>query len=99
MQRHHQHVRRVIEDRLRAVAVVHVDIEDRRRPARGDDPLRGDRGVVEVAEAAGMSAGRMVARRPRQRVGSVAIKCRISRIDRRIRRAGDRVPCPRAQRR
>jgi hypothetical protein len=48
-----EHVRVVPEDRLRAVAVVGVPVDD--RDARRAEPLqrvsRGDRNVVEEAEA------------------------------------------------
>ena len=67
---HHQHVAAGIEDLLRAVAVMIIDIEDR-DPARAivAQPLRGDRGVVDEAIAAGEAGAGMVARRPAQREG------------------------------
>ena len=70
MQVDHQHVRPRVEDLLRAVAVVVVDIED------GDpggtlvaEPLRGDGGVVDVAIAAHEAGAGVMAGRPAQREG------------------------------
>ena len=50
--RDHQDVRAAIEDLLRAVAVMGVDIEDRDAPEAAAQTLRRDCRVVEVAEAA-----------------------------------------------
>jgi hypothetical protein len=52
MDRGKEHVRPVIENRLRAIAVmiVHVEHRDPRHPGVAHR-LRGNRGVVEVAEA------------------------------------------------
>jgi hypothetical protein len=64
-----EHVGAVIEDALRAVAGVDVDVEDRHAAAFPAQVFRRDRGVVEVAEAARHIAIGMMARRPAERVG------------------------------
>ena len=71
MQIDHQHVLPRVEDFLRAVAVVIVDVED------GDagrtliaQPLRGDRGVVDVAITAHETGAGVMAGRAAQREGS-----------------------------
>ena len=64
------HVGAVIEDLLRAVAMVVVDIED--GDALGalvEEPLRGDGGVVDVAIAAHEAGAGMVAGRAAEREG------------------------------
>src|SRR5580692_806405 len=57
-----QHVRAIVENLLRAVAVMGVDIEDRDARMTRAQPLRGDRGVVEIAKAGGAVGARMMAR-------------------------------------
>ena len=57
------------EDALRAVAVMHVDIEDRDALVLAAQALRGDRGVVQEAEAAGHVGIGVMAGRPAERVG------------------------------
>ena len=66
----HQHVRPLVEDFLRAVAVMVVDVEDG-DPARAlvAEPLRGDCGVVDVAIAAHEAGAGVMARRPAEREG------------------------------
>ncbi len=46
-----EHVVAAIEDRLRAVAVVIVDVEDRRTHPWIGEPLRRDRDVVQIADS------------------------------------------------
>ncbi|CAN5182619.1 hypothetical protein BH10PSE6_BH10PSE6_10790 [soil metagenome] len=53
MDRNGQHVGPLEEDALRAVAVMHVDVEDRDALVLAAQALRGDRRVVQEAEAAG----------------------------------------------
>ena len=53
MERHRQHVGARVEDALRAIAVMQVDVEDRHARALLAQALRGDRRIVEEAEAAG----------------------------------------------
>jgi hypothetical protein len=69
--RHREHIRLFVEDSLRAVAMMHVDIEDR-------DPLMlqlkmscRHRAIVQKAESPGDVAKGMVTGRPAQRVGRV----------------------------
>jgi hypothetical protein len=70
----HQHVGALVEDRLRAVAVVVVDVEHRHPPrAPRAQRLRRHRGVVDVAVAAGEGAVRVVARRPAEREGGAPL--------------------------
>ena len=65
----------VVEHPLRAVAVVDVDVDDRdaREPAR-ERVRRGDRDVVEEAEAHRAVALGVVARRPDQRERRLAAR-------------------------
>ena len=64
-------VRPLVEDRLRAVAVMRVDVEHRDAGgARLAEGLRGDRCVVQVAGAAVSGGSGVVAGRTAQRVGS-----------------------------
>src|SRR5690606_3759927 len=61
----------VVEDRLRAIAVMVVDVEHGDPLSAGvTHPLRGDRGVVEETVAAVIVCSSMMARRPAQSEGS-----------------------------
>ena len=73
----------VLQDRLRAVAVVHVPVDDRHSPrvAVVQQPPRGHGDVAEEAEAHCPLAERVVARRPHEREPS-----RPRRLDREPRR-------------
>ena len=62
-----QHIVSRIEDRLRSVAVMVIEIEDGRPQTAVRKPLRGDGDVVEIAVAAEHVGARVMARRPRQR--------------------------------
>ena len=99
VQRHERHVVALVEDLLRAVAVVVVDVEHGDpRARRGGDVGGGDRGVVEEAVPAVQRRRGVVARRPAQPVGDAARR----RARRRSRRARSRPPsgpprtCPRS---
>ena len=65
MQRDEAHVAAVVEDLLRAVAVVVVDVEDRDPRASVRPRRRRDRGVVEEAVARVRVGGRVMAGRAR----------------------------------
>ena len=68
VQRHEQHVAPRVEDLLRAVAVVVVDVENGdARAALIHQVLRGDGGVVQITVAAHGGGRRVMARRPAQR--------------------------------
>ena len=69
MDRNGQHIVAAIEDRLRAVAVMNIDIEDGDPLVFRAQMLGGERGVVEIAETAGPVAIGMMPGRPAQRVG------------------------------
>ena len=69
MQRGEEHVGPIVEDALRAVAVMHVDVENRNARQRAAHVLRRDRDVVEIAEPAGHVGIGVVARRPAQPIG------------------------------
>ena len=58
-----------VEDALRAVAVMEIDVEDGDPRLCPQQALRSDRRIVEEAEAAGDIHKGMVARRPAQRIG------------------------------
>ncbi len=88
------HVGAAIEDFLRAVAVVIVDVQDRHAlRALVDEGLGGDGGVVDVAVAAHEAGAGMVARRAAEREGST-----FARLDetgprqRHVMRRLDRIP-------
>src|SRR3546814_12958856 len=57
-----EHVRPRVEDALRAVAVMHVDVEDRQPRPAPRHRLRRDGDVVQEAEAAGEVGAGVVAR-------------------------------------
>ena len=70
MQVEHLHVAALVEDFLRAVAVMVVDIEDGdARRALVAEPLGDDRGVVDVAVAAHEGRAGVMARRAAEREG------------------------------
>src|SRR6185503_5767267 len=64
MDRHREHVGSLVEDPLCAVAVMHVDIEDRDALMLQPKLRRRHRAVVEKTEAAGHVGKGMMARRP-----------------------------------
>ncbi|CAM2153272.1 hypothetical protein PT2222_20123 [Paraburkholderia tropica] len=101
MQRGKQHVVAIVEDRLRAVAVVIVDVENRHAPCALREPVRGgERRVVEVAVAAHHVAARVMAGRAAQRErGLCAVVHALRAREREIRRLLDRVPGARRDRR
>jgi hypothetical protein len=93
MDRNRQNITAMIEDALRAVAVMHIDIKDRRTPPGAQQGLRGNRGIVEKAETAGKIAERMVTGRAAQGIGSrFACQYGIHRSQRRLRRPVSRLP-------
>ncbi len=69
MDRHGEHIVALEEDALRAVAVMDVDIEHGDAPVLLPQPLGGDGGVVQEAEAAGHVGIGVMARRPAERIG------------------------------
>ena len=69
--RHREDVLPLVKDALRAVAVVHVDIEDRNALMLQPKVASCHRAVVEEAEAAGHVGIGVVARRTAQRVGRI----------------------------
>ena len=70
-----QHVGAVVEDLLDALTVMHVGVEDGHALELGAQRLRGNGGVVQVAEAAGCFAARVMAGRAAQRVsGALAME-------------------------
>ena len=71
MDRHREDVRPFVEDALRAVAVVDVDVEDRDALMLQPQMRRRDRAVVEETEAAGHVAIGVMAGRTAQRIGRV----------------------------
>src|SRR6056297_2743776 len=70
MDRDGQYVVAIVENALRAVAVMHVDIEDRRAQARHTQPFGCDGSVVEKAEPPGQIAEGMMPRRAAEGVDS-----------------------------
>ncbi|KGX96322.1 hypothetical protein Y023_5101 [Burkholderia pseudomallei A79D] len=88
VQRHEQYRRIVVERLLRAVAVMHVPVDDRHPldAVRGLRMARRDRDVVVVAVAHREIGARMVARRPDQRI-RLPKRPRHHRIDSRARGA------------
>ena len=72
MDRHGQHIGAGVEDALRAVAVVQVDIEYRNARRRLAQRLRRDRRIVEEAEAAGDVGEGVMSGRPAKRIGGWA---------------------------
>ena len=64
-----EHVGAVIEDALRAVAVMDVDIEHGHAPVLAAQPLGGDGGVVQEAEAARHVGISVMAGRPAEGEG------------------------------
>src|SRR3546814_18597376 len=69
--RYGEHVAAVVEDVLLPVAVVIVDVQDRRPPELGK-VVRGHRGVAEIAEPAEYPTPGMVARRAGPRLSHAA---------------------------
>ncbi|MPL86073.1 hypothetical protein SDC9_32049 [bioreactor metagenome] len=93
MQRDRQHVVTFVEDALRAVAVMHVDVEDRRAMAARAQILGRDAAVVEEAEPARDLAIGMMARGARQRIGPArARQDLVGATQRGLRRPVDRLP-------
>ena len=73
MEREEEDVVAIVEDRLGAVAMVIVDIEDRNpRGTPVDEGLGGDGGIVQEAIAAVIVLARMMARRPAEGEGGSA---------------------------
>ena len=93
MDRHGQHVGALVEDALRAVAVMQVDVDDRHARGEAAKVLGGDRRIVEEAEAAGDIAEGMMARRAAERIGGAfACQHRVGGRHRRSRRSSRRCP-------
>jgi len=67
--RHREHVGPFVEDALRAIAVMNVDIEDRHALMLQAQMRRCDRAVVEETEATGQIAIGVMARRTTKRIG------------------------------
>ena len=83
MERHGQHVGARVKDALGAVAVMQVDIEDRHARRILAQALRGDRRIVEEAEAAGDVGKGVMPGRAAQRVSrGLACQHRVGRLDR-----------------
>ena len=101
VQRSVPHVGPVIEDHLRAVAVVRVDVQHRHLGRPGHpERLGGDGGVVQVAGPAVAAAGRVVPGRPAQRVGQPGAGAdQAGRGQRGIHRAADGGPAARPDQR
>ena len=89
VERHEQHVVAVVEDLLRTVAVVIVDVDDRDARAAVDPCLSGDRGVVQVAVARERIRRGVMTGRTRARVRAAhpcvgdGLPCRERDVDRR----------------
>ena len=69
MDRHGQHIIAVVKDALGAIAVMQVNVQNRRSAARGAQAFGGDGGIVQVTKTTGKVAertrsGRMVQKRP-----------------------------------
>src|ERR1700733_1926251 len=69
MDRREEHVAAAIENILRAVAVMIVDVENRRTQARIDQPLCRNGDIVEIAIAAEHVRARVMSRRTGQGEG------------------------------
>ena len=81
VQRDVEHIGRRLEDLLRAVAVVRVPVDDEHPLAPGHQRGRGDRDVVEQAEAHRVGGHRVVAGRPDREERAVR-DARVERLDR-----------------
>ena len=95
-----QHVVAVIKDRLRAVSVMRVEIEDGHFACPLADEIGGNGGIVEEAEAGGAVGECVMSRWAAQReCGGGAIDHRVRRGQCRLRQFVDRlqVPAPMAQ--
>ncbi len=101
MQRDEQRIAAVVEDLLRAVTVMVVDIENRDAPgAVIQQLLRGDGRVVEEAIAAEMVRRGMVPRRAAEREGGIRAGIEQRRAGQRdVHRGFDRLPAGRGDRR
>ena len=99
--RDEQHVAPRIEDVLRAVAMMIIDVEDGdAAPARRDRGLGGDGSGVEVAIAADIIGAGMMAGRPAESEGAaVAGEHGLKRRERRLSVPVSGIPCARSDRR
>ncbi len=94
MDRDRQHIATPVEDPLRAVAVMHVDIKNGRPAPRRAQIVCRDGGVVQKAEAAGQILKGMMPRRTAKRVGrGFPRQKRIRRGQRGLRRPIGGGPC------
>ena len=75
MNGHGEHIVAVIKDRLGAVAVVHIPINDREPSGRTFGPcgFDRDRDIGKHAETVGMVRQCMMTRRPGQRIGILEV--------------------------
>lgn len=94
MQRREEHVAAVVEDVLRAVTVVIIDVEH--RDAAGTavaQRLGRDRRIVEKAVSAVVGAARVVPGRPAEGEGAILpVGHQTGAGQRNVRRSGDRTP-------
>ncbi len=100
MQRGKEHIAAIVENRLRAIAVMIIDIEDRHAlHAPIAQILRRDRRIVQIAEPRHRPRPGMVPRRPAQRERSLRpIDHRPRPGQRDIGAGAHRRPCPRRDR-
>src|SRR5690242_21170861 len=97
MNRNRKHVGPLVEDALRAVAVMYVNIEDRHTLVLVAQALRRDGRVVQKAETACHVGEGMMAGRPAERVDlACAVAHEVGRCDRGIARGKSGVPGARA---
>ena len=75
--RGHQHLLIALEDVLRAVAVVHVEVDDRDalEAVRVERVARGNRYVIEDAESHRPRAAGVMSRRPHRAEGGIVLSC------------------------
>lgn len=100
MDRDRVDIRPRVEDSLRAVAVMDVDVEDHDTLVPLPQMRRRDPAVVEEAEAAGHVAIGVMAGRPAERIGRIlAVHHHLCRGDRDVGRSAGRSPGARADRR
>src|SRR5258706_10793076 len=93
VQRGEEHVGAAIENTLRTVAVMIVDVEYRRPESAVGQPLRCDGDVVEIAVAAEHVGARMVTGRASEReCRPLALRDGLSSAERRVRCRERRVP-------
>ena len=96
MDRHGQDIAAVIKDALCAIAVMHIDIQNRGSAPGFQKRLCGDGRVVEKAKSARQIAERVVPRGAAQRIGcALSFKDCVNAAKGRLRRPVGRFPCSR----